>query len=192
MEGVNFRKNIDGLKADHTSQVEVYKFRFEETKRYFQLLFELQIAITGIIVLVFSILFSSGDSLEEFSTVFKVDFLVLLVSSVLLLGERMYEQISLAVSNQENAQKDTLLTNIRFHALALSSSKGDKYNIISDEATELFNKNVAIKSDIESDLTVELIIKKRLNKIQWKFRFFLWLSLVLCIPTLFTFEIFLN
>ena len=192
MEGVNFRKNIDGLKADHTSQVEVYKFRFEETKRYFQLLFELQIAITGIIVLVFSILFSSGDSLEEFSTVFKVDFLVLLVSSVLLLGERMYEQISLAVSNQENAQKDTLLTNIRFHALALSSSKGDKYNIISDEATELFNKNVAIKSDIESDLTVELIIKKRLNKIQWKFRFFLWLSLVFCIPTLFTFEIFLN
>ena len=187
----DFSKVKESVRKDHERAVEIYIRYYFELQKIDQGIFQLKLALGGLITAVFVLIFSNPDQLNLFSIIFKSGLLTLFVSAVLLLGEEFWKSMDKSVENYTSSNKDVILTNIRAHTYVKQHDPNySTFLKLGAEAEILYNKDVAVLADIKSGMSVEEIIEKRNSKIYWKIRLLIWLTLAMCLPVLFSFELF--
>lgn len=165
---------------DSVKQYIGYSKDFERLSRRF---FDFQIAFTGLLGIISSIIFSNPSS-ELFKPLwFKMSFIIITALVFIIMISTIWRSAAKTVENFKKSERRTILLNIRHDAI----SGGFGLGRYMGEAEKLLAKENLILQDMKNNDPIETIIRKYSSPDtnRWKGELILWGILFLSVPTLF-------
>ena len=146
------------VKNDLKERFDIYKIFVKEVQSTESFLFQLKIGLGSMIIAIFVLVFSDIQNIQLSSSLFKISFLIIISSVIILFVEEVYGDMKEKIKASEKTKIDAILSNIRYHCFLLKRDPNNlKFLKIGAEAEKRLNDNVDISNDIKEGLTVDEI-----------------------------------
>jgi hypothetical protein len=133
------------VKSDHKDSVGRYDLVWLSLKEERDIFFQLKITVSGFVFSTFILTFSDLNKLKLYSTLFKINLLILVICIILLISEEIWRKLNSVFKSMREQEELTILTNIRSNCvLPREDENYEKFNKLGYEAEELYNSKVPI------------------------------------------------